>query len=296
MKEVLKRKERNRSTSKQSVTSSRMSLNTISSLNRLGNTINASKDSFQACLKSSIERPLPQPETIRLKLLSDQVENIPSNMGMYKGRNNASLSSLNAKTTMNDNRGYKMIKSNTLTKLKPNESAEVKKLNLMQTMKPENMNRASHAQLRTIQVGETPKTAHFKVTDSHMQTLNDSYTSGKAVDCSDMVLKGDVMPVLARNGSYVDSSHKTLKMDEILRKQSSHQPTTNNFRYGGTNETQSDFMEIMSPKDSPDIIKHMAKVRHPDVQATMQAQMIEKLQKEVSSLKEKLQFYEKNCK
>ena len=109
-----------------------------------------------------------------------------------------------------------------------------------------------------------------------------------------MVLNGDVTPVLNKNYSAVEMSHKTLKMDEILKRQSSNN-YPNNMRYGN-NETQSDMLELMSPKESPDLNNHTKKLsRYPEMHNQMQEDKIKELQREVMMLKEKLAKYETNC-
>lgn len=67
VREVFKRKSQpNRSNSKQSVNSTRMSLNTISSVSKLGCTVDVSKDNFNDYMRASKER-----------MIVDQTENIP---------------------------------------------------------------------------------------------------------------------------------------------------------------------------------------------------------------------------
>ena len=121
IKDYLKRKAKNRSNSRQSVGSSRMTLHAKGSLSRLTNTIDASKDSFGTLMRASVEKPLHHPESIRLKLISDQIENIPANVGPSRGRN-TSFNSILPKTTTNTD--LSMNKSNTLTRLRPNASNE----------------------------------------------------------------------------------------------------------------------------------------------------------------------------
>lgn len=310
VKEIFRRKSKpGRSDSKQSVTTSRVSLNTISSLGRLGNTIDASKDSFRGYIGASNDKPL-QPENIRLRLISDS-ENIPTNVGLYKGRNNASLSSLHSKTINSNAPGFKMIKSNTLTKLKPNQSIEFQRQSLMQTKKQPEVYASLHCS--NYPGDEINKNETLRAGDSRFETLNNSYCSNKNVDFSDIVLKGDVKDKISRNGS-IDQNSKTLKMDQVFKKQlntlqftntqeynaisSSKQPNhkaPNNYRYGGA-DAQNDFCELMmSPKESPDLSKYVPKIKH-GVEFSQQNDLVLKLQNEVAQLKHKLQYYEQNCK
>jgi len=109
-----------------------MSINTKGSLGRMMNTIDASKDSFKGIMGSSIEKPLQYPERVRLKLISDGIENIPTNIGSNRGRN-GSLNTLNSNTQMNVGKSLQMVKSNTLTRLRPNCSNEFQKNSLLQS-------------------------------------------------------------------------------------------------------------------------------------------------------------------
>ena len=65
-------------------------------------------------------------------------------------------------------------------------------------------------------------------------------------------------------------------------------------RYG-VNETQSDILEMLSPKESPDMNKYSKKINiHPDLQSKMQAEEIIQLKIEIKRLQEKINNYEKN--
>ena len=158
------------------------------------------------------------------------------------------------------------------------------------------------------------KNETLKASDSRFETLNNSYSSNKNVDCSDIVLKGDVKTTLSRNGSCSDQNQKTLKMDQVFKKQmdglqfkntqeyNANPPAKhpchkapNNYRYGGV-DAQSDFCDLMmSPKESPDLSKHIPKVKH-ESDIILQNDLILKLQNEVAQLNQKLQYYERSCK
>ncbi|CAI2369163.1 unnamed protein product [Moneuplotes crassus] len=288
IKDIFKRKN-NRSSSRKSITSSRMSMEHKGSLGRLRNTIDHSNQGISAGIRQSNDRNAHHPENIRLKLISENMENIHTNISSQRGRN----SSLGSYVPMTTNGVMTMTKSNTLTKLFPNASNEFKKRSLLQAHKMPHV-RGSYNPPKD-QRDNSSRAGNLKQGESRLETLNISCSSGKNVDSSDMVLKGDVTPSMSKNFSHVEASHQTLRFDGLLKKQTSDN-SANNMRYG-MNETQSDFLEIMSPKHSPDVNRYSNKVNnYPDMHSKMQADKIQELQREVAALKEKLSYYEKNYK
>lgn len=275
-----------RSNSRKSIASSRMSMEQRASLGRLRNTIDHTNETINSGVRQSNDKFQNNPESIRLKLISENVENIPTNIPYHRGRN-SSFGLQGAMTTTNGG----MTKSNTVTKLLPSSSNEFTKKSLLQVNKMAHV-RGSYNHSKNRREGSS-RMEEAKQKEIRMETLNISCSSGKNVDNSDMVLKGDVTPSMSKNFSHVEASQNTLRFDGMLRKQTS-ETTMNNMRYG-MNETQSDFLEIMSPKQSPDINKYSQKINnYPDMQSKMQADKISELEKEIRMLKEKLNHYESN--
>ena len=112
------------------------------------------------------------------------------------------------------------------------------------------------------------------------------------VDNSDIVLKGDVVQVLKRNGSINENWYKQLKVGEF-----SYRPTHNgnstNMRYQVNDDTWT-WSEVQSSKNSPDLNKHTVKTNHLDYQFKMQQNTIEQLKSQIIQLQAKLKQYEVN--
>lgn len=125
--------------------------------------------------------------------------------------------------------------------------------------------------------------------------LNSSMASSKNVDNSDIVLKGDVVQTLKRNGSVTENYYKQLKVGEF-----SYRPNNNgynsNMRYWANNEDNCTWSEAQSSKNSPDLNKHTIKTNSIDYHYKVQQDTIEQLKRQVNQLQEKLKFYENNWK
>lgn len=94
IKEIFKKtKSGVRSSSKNSIGSNRISLNTVSSLGRLGATIDASHETFQDYIHTSKDR-MGGPDVIQLKLHNDFPENIHNNVQMNRTRNSYQIATL----------------------------------------------------------------------------------------------------------------------------------------------------------------------------------------------------------
>jgi hypothetical protein len=122
------------------------------------------------------------------------------------------------------------------------------------------------------------------------ETLNSSISSSKNVDCSDIVLKGDVKPTLKRNFSAVESSHKTLNVNNSI---ATHHIPNKNMRYDDNSQIYS---EAMMSKNSPDFKQKLADYSALQNKNYDQQALIEKLQSDVLQLKGKLEHYELTCK
>ena len=130
VKDILKRKSRGeRSSSKNSVSSNRISLNTIGSVGKLGGTIDASRDSFRDFEHASKMVQDRNPENLKLKISIDGQENIPSNIVIDRTRNITSLNSISVKNSTRNPPNVKMIKSSTLSKLQKASTIDVYKQN-----------------------------------------------------------------------------------------------------------------------------------------------------------------------
>ena len=70
--------------------------------------MNASKENFNEFLRASKER-----------MITDQTENIPSNVLNKRTRNTSSLTSLYGKKSMNSTANLKIVNTNTLSGLLP---------------------------------------------------------------------------------------------------------------------------------------------------------------------------------
>ena len=130
--------------------------------------------------------------------------------------------------------------------------------------------------------------------EKQVNTLNSSWDSSRNVDCSDLVLKGDVMPTLKRNSSAVEASNATLRMVDMMTTQDSR-ASYKNMRYNVL-EQNSGYLEYRESKNSPDLSKHTTKISNNDHQNKLQQDLIWKLQDEISRLKLKLQYFEVSCK
>lgn len=255
VREVFKRRRQaNRSNSKQSVNSTRMSLNTISSLAKLGYTMNASKENFNEFLRASKER-----------MITDQTENIPSNVLNKRTRNTSSLTSLYGKKSMNSTANLKIVKTNTLSGLLPgwpsSEFGRAKnsqdQRNSTQRIYSSMTNGANRPEMLKSTLPR-PNYQDNNFNEKPLNTLNSSWDSSRNVDCSDLVLKGDVMPTLKRNSSAVEASHSTLKMVDMMTTQDSRASYKNN-RYHML-EQNSGYLEHRESKNSPDLAKHCSKM------------------------------------
>lgn len=128
VKDILKRKARgDRSNSKNSISSNRISLNTISSVGKLGGTIDASRDSFKNFDNISIERNIWIPGTQNLKVSIENQENISSNIIIDRTRNITAVNSFSVKNSTRNQTHSKMIKSNTLSKLQKTSAIDLNK-------------------------------------------------------------------------------------------------------------------------------------------------------------------------
>lgn len=105
-----------------------MSLNTVNSVHKMGATIDSSRENFGDYANLSKERRHIPHENIALNIGSDHKENVHSNMN--RTRNNPSMKSLTIKSSVNSNSNIKMIKSSTLTKLRPSSSTEFSSHNI----------------------------------------------------------------------------------------------------------------------------------------------------------------------
>lgn len=155
------------------------------------------------------------------------------------------------------------------------------------------------------------------------ETLNSSWASSKNVDCSDIVLKGDVKLTLKRNASAVDSSMKTLNINESINQnmlgsqqmyniqniiQSNVQTHAQNAarqsnwgsqnRYNYHNEQDDTFKQAdsFSNKQSPDLKKHLQIENYYQKEMDIQKNKIKTLENQLQEMREKLKFYEDNWK
>ena len=128
VKDILKRKTRgDRSNSKNSISSNRISINTISSVGKLGGTIDASRDSFKNFDNISIERNIWIPGTQNFKVSIENQENISSNIIIDRTRNITAVNSFSVKNSTRNQTNSKMIKSNTLSKLQKTSAIDLNK-------------------------------------------------------------------------------------------------------------------------------------------------------------------------
>lgn len=267
IKEIYKKSQNHlRNSSKQSLGSGRVSLNTISSLTRHAATIDASQETFQG-LKIPKHRISQNIES--LPFPSEFQENIHSNI--IRTRNAHQFSSLHINSSSNIAQNFKMSKSNTLVKLHPSSGINQNGIGNTVRSSYKNMSQNWYKQLN-------PKEYN----------LNSSIGSSKNVDWSDIVLKGDVKPTLKRNFSAVESSLKTLNVNYSINTVSNQIP--NNGRY--RNEEGVGLSDVFSSKNSPDFNKKYSDWANHQIEISNQKTVINKLEEEVRELKKKLSYYE----
>ena len=191
----------------------------------------------------------------------------------------------------NHNSTCKMVKSNTLSRLRPEYlSSEFQKKKLMNN---EVDARMSTNFVREDMKPDLIKTASFNnqfqnLNDNRvLETLNSSWTSQNNVDCSDIVLKGDVNPPIKRPGPNMNSTSQVPKFNLI----SEMVGMPANTRYG------IDGNAVDSSKISPKLTQKMKNLGSFEIssQERQQSALIAQLQEEVKLLKEKLKGYEDNC-
>lgn len=189
------------------------------------------------------------------------------------------------------NSTWKMIKSSTLSRLKPEYlSSEYQKKILMNNEVDARI--SSNFERDEIEQ-DLIKTASFNNNlqkfkeNKALETLNSSWTSQNNVDCSDIVLKGDVNPSTKRKESNLNMGSQVPKFNLISEMVG--MPT--NTRYGCEGNV------VDSSKISPKLTQKMKNMGSFEIsnQERQQSNLIAQLQEEVKYLKEKLKFYEENC-
>ena len=260
----------NRSRSKKSINSTRISLNTISSACNLGGTIDVSKENFNQ---------------MNINQRNEQL--VVSNMKPQKTRNNSSLGQFNAQTVNWSNEGPKMTKCNTLTKLRPAyTSTEF-------TSKKFTNGYGEGFRQESIKANLFPYPGNHTTAHKNIDAMNCSWASQNNVDWSDIVLKGDVKTGLTRNDS-VGASTSTLKVNESTI---NRQPIpAKNTRYGN-NDSIGDFNnnEMMMCSQTQNLLSFKRTHSHGNGVEQDSTKLVERLQMEISQLKLKLQKYEDNC-
>ena len=260
-----------RSNSKKSISSTnRISLNTISSLGKLGDTINASHDTFQDCINAAKNNG---PDIMQYQRNLDFQENFHQNVQQFRTRNNHPMASIWGSTRKV--KQLSMTKSNTLTKLKPYTSVDFNKTKIQ--------NRGhKNSYMKTINLAYIPRPT---------DTLNSSWASSKNVDSSDIVLKGDVINGSKNSCSRVASSLKTLQINSSMHHIRNSMNANSNDRYHDQKEQEWLYSDLRSSKNSNKIYSQAPKMDFVK-QNQEQKIMINHLQKELEELKQKLQHYE----